>query len=165
MLLSSVGHKENADYSFASGNIADYLSEIKIPKQEQDIQEEDGLDELENFTKPEPERREIQESKSVSNVAGSALALLSDSLIPMLLAILLKASPETFKATKSEYEQIEQAFSDYTQQEGIKLPPWLVLIGTLGAVYGFKAHSAIAQKKEEQNELLKASAEKEEKED
>lgn len=159
---------EKKPYKFISGNIDGFMNEIKTPKQQQNIDEDIPIDDVEEPQEdPNDDYKSLNVKKAVAGVAGSSLTLFTDSVIPILIALLLKDDPENHKATDSELKQIEAAFTDYTQLQGVNLPPWVVLLGTVLSIYGFKAYSGLKQKQmsdeiatlKAENEKLKAKNE------
>lgn len=147
---------DEKEYRFASGS--SFLEELKRQKQDTGVSEDDGLDDLPPFEEEqdEQEQRTLQESKSVSRVAGEQLTLLTDTILPVLLAIMLKDDPDVYRATDNEKKMLDEAFASYTQMQGINMPPWLVLVGTVLSIYGFKAyHGYKFKKQEDENAKLK----------
>lgn len=150
-------------HKFLSGDISNYVESIRQKKQDQNIDEAEGLEDLDQEQSQGVEAPgdydELALKKKVANVAGSSLTLFADAIIPVLIALLLKDDPDTFKASDSELAQLEAAFSDYAQIQGVDMPPWIVLFGTIISIYGFKAYSGVTKKRaaeKEKEESLKS---------
>lgn len=142
---------EAPKHKFLSGDLSGFVSEMAADKQDMGIDESAGLDDLE---KPELEEREadyqeIKTTKRVANVAGSSLALMADALIPVLLALLFRDDADNYRCDPTEKDMLEKAFADYAQLQGVEMPPWLVLVGTVLSIYGFKAYHGFKIKNEE----------------
>lgn len=141
---------EAPKHKFLSGDISGFMGQMAAEKQNTGVDEADGLEELET---PEVEEQtdyqEIKTTKRVANVAGSSLALMADALIPVLLALLLKDDADNYRCDPTEKDMLEKAFADYAQLQGVEMPPWLVLVGTILSIYGFKAYHGFKEKRDE----------------
>jgi len=142
------------EHKFLSGDITGFMSEMQSSKQNTGVSEDAGIDEIEAQNIPEDDEnddyQEIRTPKKVANVAGSSLTLFADTLIPLLLALLLKGDADEYRCTPEEKPLLEQAFADYAQLQGVEMPPWLVLFGTIASIYGFKAYNGIKQRKQDE---------------
>lgn len=147
---------EAPKHKFLSGDISGFMGQMASEKQNTGVDETDGLEDLET---PEPEDQEtdyqeIKTNKRVANVAGSSLALMADALIPVLLALLFRDDADNYRCDPGEKDILEKAFADYAQLQGVEMPPWLVLIGTVLSIYGFKAYHGYKTKREEAENSL-----------
>lgn len=135
--------EEKTGYAFASGGIDDFISEYKLPKQDQPIDEAEGLDQIESFEQ-EPERKEslenIKARVSVANATGSLLALMVDNGVSTLLSAVVAKddNSEKYKATDKEKDELSNAISEYVKLKGVDIPPGMALIIIVLSIYGPK---------------------------
>ncbi|MEA4975430.1 MAG: hypothetical protein VB046_06810 [Paludibacter sp.] len=146
-----VAQEENK-YAFASGGIDDFLDDFKRPKQDQPIDEAEGLEEVESFEQQETEKAEPLESLrakvSVANATGSLLAIAVDAgLSTVLGAVIAKGDPEDYKASESEKEELQDAISEYVKLKGGDIPPGVALIIIILSIYGPKTAIAFQARK------------------
>lgn len=142
---------EAPKHKFLSGDISGFMGQMAAEKQNTGVDETDGLEDLE-MQEPEDQETDYQEiktTKRVANVAGSSLALMADALIPVLLALLLKDDADKYRCDPGEKDMLEKAFADYAQLQGVEMPPWLVLVGTVLSIYGFKAYHGFKAKRDD----------------
>jgi len=157
---------EVKQHKFISGNVGDLLSDLKRNKQDTGVDETENLSDLETqeseIIEDEPMQK-LKARKDVSDVAGSSMALMADSFLPVLLAIFLQDDPENYKCTEDERESLEQAFADFSRIQGIEMPPWVVLAGTVLGIFGYKAYHGFKVKKlEAENKRLQDIVDKQE---
>jgi len=151
-LLDKTGEKPTEiekPYSFASGGINDYLDELKVAKQPQDIDESEGLDELLELQEketPEPLEK-LKANTAVANASGKILAIAIDAALPVAIGLFLKDDPENYKASEDEKEALTDAFAEYTKLKGGDIPPWLALMITILSIYGVKGAAGYQNKK------------------
>lgn len=150
-LLDGNTIEEKTGYAFASGGIGDFINEFKLPKQDQPIDEAEGLDQIENFDE-EPERKEplenIRARVSVANATGSLLAIAVDAGVSTLLgAVIAKGDPQDYKANDTEKEELQNAISEYVKLKGGDIPPGVALIIIVLSIYGPKTALAFQSRK------------------
>jgi len=151
-LLTNVGEKPvepEKPYTFASGGIDGYMNELNVPKQPQDIDESEGLNELIDLQEHEPDEplEKIKARTAVANASGKILAIALDAAFPVALGLLLKDDPDNYKATPEEKEDLTEAFAEYTKLKGGEIPPWLALVITILSIYGVKGAAGFQNKK------------------
>lgn len=145
-------------YSFASGGIEDFENELQMPKQQQDIDEAEGLEDLGDLEEPEMQEG-LRAKASVANSTGSLLALTIDSIIPTGLAMLAdEDDPSEFKASPDEHDELKKVLSEYTKLKGADIPPGVGVLLVLLAIYGPKAFMAVKLRKA--NKLNREQAER-----
>lgn len=134
-------------YSFASGGIEDFENELQMPKQQQDIDEAEGLEDLGGLEESEMQEG-LRAKASVANSTGSLLALTIDSIIPTGLAMLAdEDDPSEFKASPDEHDELKKVLSEYTKLKGADIPPGVGVLLVLLAIYGPKAFMAVKLRK------------------
>ena len=144
---NNVQAENEQSYSFASGGIEDFENELKIPKQQQDIDEAEGLEDLGDLEEPEMQEG-LRAKASVANSTGSLLALTIDSIIPTGLAMLAdEEDPSEFKASPDEHDELKKVLSEYTKLKGADIPPGVGVLLVLLAIYGPKAFMAVKLRK------------------
>lgn len=156
------------DHNFISGNIGDLLSDLEKNKQNTGVDEDEGLDDIVNEEREQQSQQEPMQKlgarKDVSDVAGSSMALMADALIPVLIAIVLQDDPDRYKCDDDEFDALEKACSDFTRLQGVEMPPWLVLGGTVLSIFGYKAYSGSRLNKlEAENKRLQDLVDKQDK--
>ena len=149
------------DYQFVSGDIAEFMNDYKRPKQDQPIDETDGLD---DFTQ-QPDDQELEDKPlenlkarvSVANATGSLLATALDAGISTILGtVIAKGNPSDFKADEEQKEELTLAISEYVKLKGGDIPPGVALIIVILSIYGPKTGLAIQMRKfNEREEELK----------
>ena len=153
-------------YQFASAPIDEFINEMNVGKQQQNIDDTD-LDELDNqseTTENEPLEK-LKMRPSVANATGKLLAGTVDTVIPILMSLVIKDDLENYKASKDEFEDLADAFGQYAALKGADIPPGVALLITVGTIYGAKGYQGIQNKKlnDRNAELEKQLAEMREK--
>ncbi len=151
--FQNTASQEKDNYSFASGGMDDFLNDYRIPKQDQPIDETDGLDQIESFEE-EPEKVEPLESlKARSAVATSAAKIATiaiDGGASMILSSFVAKDddPDKYRATGKEQEALTEAIAEYIKIKGLKdMPPILGLVIVILGIYGPKTATAIQARK------------------
>ncbi len=134
-------------YQFASAPIDDFIRDLNVSKQEQNISDDD-LGELdEPIDQPDAPLEKLKMRPSVANATGKALMLTVDTVLPIGLALLIKDDAENYKATEAEREDLAEVFGEYAKLSGGEIPPWLMLLITVLSIYGIKAYNGVQNKK------------------
>lgn len=140
---------EKQPYKFASSGIDDYLNELKQPKQVQDIDEAEGLEELDNL-QPEADDEpmaKLQASNSVAKASGSLLTIALDTTVSTAFGLWAGDEPQNYKADDNEREELERAIGEYVKLKGGDIPPGFALVLIILSIYGSKGAMAFQFKK------------------
>jgi hypothetical protein len=146
--------EEKNNYSFASGGMDDFLDDYRKPKQDQPIDEAEGLDEIESFEDNETQKSEPLENhkaRAAVAISGAKIATIAiDGGASMILSSFVAKDddPEKYKATKEEREALTDAIAEYIKIKGLgDMPPLLGLLIVILGIYGPKTGVAIQARK------------------
>jgi hypothetical protein len=140
---------EKKPYQFASAGIDDYIGELNQPKQAHDIDEAEGLEELDDM-QPEPDTEPLEKlkaSNSVAKASGSLLTIALDTSLSTAFGLWAGDEPQNYKADENEREELEQAIGEYVKLKGGDIPPGFALVLIILSIYGSKGAMAFQFKK------------------
>lgn len=144
-----------------SGNIDEFISEMQAPKQDMNIDESEGLDELEDLQENETVERQdidVEMTANASKMTSKLLCTVLDSVIPNGLSLIAgdAESVNLYKASDEQRDELEEALTAYIRLKGGDIPPGIMVIILVITIYGSKIPLAIQQRKlNKEKELLK----------
>jgi len=142
--------QEEKPYKFASGGIDSFIGEFQTPKQEQDIDENAGFEELDEL-QPEQKREpleQLQASAGVANATASLLTIALDSSLSTMLAMFAGDDSENYKADSDQRDELEKGISRYLLIKGVDdIPPGVALLILVVSIYGGKGAMAFQVRK------------------
>ena len=156
-------------YTFSTGlnidsNLEGFAGEIRntpelIPVSERpsgteiDISDEAsaGVDLVpQDFEDPATVEEEQQRKlgRSVAENGGKALARSVDRVASVILAYIAHGEPSAYRSDKTEMADLQEAFVEFMMESGFVMSPGWNLAVALTSIYGFKAMSALHDRRE-----------------
>ena len=132
----------NEPTNLATGaDISSFVAELQQPKQEFAQSESifDALPEETPTPENEPQPREpirTQMTQGAANASGKLVVSVIDTVIPALQAWLAKTNADEFKAAEPDRAELETALSEYMKLKGGDIPPGLMCVILVVAIYG-----------------------------
>jgi len=143
-----LGDDNNINTNYPTGDLESFLTEIQAPKQNMNISEEEGLDELETLQEIEkPEKDDLVMKGSVANASGKLLATVIDTSLPAALGFLAKEKGSVYKADEEDRAELEKALGEYMKLKGGDIPPGMMVLVLVLSIYGAKIPMAIQHRK------------------
>jgi hypothetical protein len=140
---------DKKDYKFASTGINDYLGELNTPKQAQEIDENDGFEELENLQPIDDEPLEkLKANNSVAHATASIVTITLDTTLSTALGLYAGDKAENYKADPDQREELQDAIAEYVKLKGGDIPPGFALFLIILAIYGGKGAEAFQFRKQ-----------------
>ena len=141
-------------YQFASGGIDGFISEFQQPKQQQDIDENAGFEELDDLQEQETEKPQLQASAGVANATASLLTIALDSSLSTVLGMVAGGDTSDYKADPEQRDELEKGIARYLQIKGVDdIPTGVDLLILVVSIYGGKGAMTIQVRKlNKQNE-------------
>ena len=148
---------ENRAYSFASSDIDDFESELRVDKQKQSISMDDDLDnvfsDMDDEAQADAPLDKIKARGSVANATGSLFASMVDAGVSTAIGTFIaKDDPANWKASETERSEMESAIADYVKLKGGDIPPGVALLIVVLSIYGPKVAYAFQYRKMEQKQ-------------
>jgi hypothetical protein len=130
---------ENQQNLATGGDINAFIEELTQPKHPFE-QTESIFDALPSEPAPitahPAEKITTQMTAGAANASGKLVVSVIDTVIPALQAWLAKSDSEEFKADSSDRAELENALSEYMKLKGGDIPPGVMCIILVLAIYG-----------------------------
>lgn len=137
---------------YPSGDLKAFLDDYTTEKQDMNIDESDGLDDLEEkaasfVDEEEKEPVTIQMRAGAAKASGKLITTVIDTTIPAMLAAIAKDNVEEFKAAPEDREELEEALTEYMKLKGGDIPPSVMVIILISTIYLSKIPKVIELRK------------------
>ena len=143
-----LGDEKKINTEYPTGDSETFLTEIQSPKQNMNISEAEGLEELETLQVTEkPEKEDLVMKSSVANASGKLLATVIDTSLPAALGFLAKEEGSGYKADEEDRAELEKALGEYMKLKGGDIPPGMMVLVLVLSIYGAKIPMAIQHRK------------------
>lgn len=143
-----LGDEKKINTEYPTGDLETFLTEIQSPKQNMNISEAEGLEELETLQVTEkPEKEDLVMKSSVANASGKLLATVIDTSLPAALGFLAKEEGSGYKADEEDRAELEKALGEYMKLKGGDIPPGMMVLVLVLSIYGAKIPMAIQHRK------------------
>ena len=143
-----LGDEKKINTEYPTGDLESLLTEIQSPKQNMNISEAEGLEELETLQVTEkPEKEDLVMRSSVANASGKLLATVIDTSLPAALGFLAKEEGSGYKADEEDRAELEKALGEYMKLKGGDIPPGMMVLVLVLSIYGAKIPMAIQHRK------------------
>lgn len=127
------------------------------------LEQDDKLDDLADEADVQPEKLTKTELNTQLNMlelnkpTAKIIVQLMDVLVPVVIVLIIKgADSEQLKLTSEETQTLTEAWALYLRDSNVQMSPGMVLLGTIGIIYGSKVvialNTAKENKKAEQEE-------------
>ena len=134
---------------YPTGDIASFIEEFNQPKQDMNLDIAEGLDTLQPFDDQLPTGKlDTTTTRAAAGAGGRMIAAVIDTTIPMTLGMIAKESPDEFKATDSQREELEAALTEYMALRGDDIPPGVMVLILVLTIYGSQVPHALALRKQ-----------------
>lgn len=128
-----------------------------------DLEQDDKLNDLADEADVQPEKLTKTELNTQLNMlelnkpTAKIIVQLMDVLVPVIIVLIIKgADSEQLKLTSEETQTLTEAWALYLRDSNVQMSPGMVLLGTIGIIYGSKVvialNTAKENKKAEQEE-------------
>ncbi len=153
-----LGPDNNINTEFPTGSLDEFLNDMNAPKQDFNINIDDDPElneyEAENNWGEEPdhnqepdEKVDIQMKAKAARSGGKLIATVIDSALPAAMAYFADESPEHFKASESEKDDLTKALTEYMRLKGGDIPPGIMVIILVCAIYGCRIPEVVKLRK------------------
>ncbi len=119
------------------------------------LEQDDKLDDLADEADVQPEKLTKTELNTQLNMlelnkpTAKIIVQLMDVLVPVVIVLIIKgADSEELKLTPEETQTLTEAWALYLRDSNVQMSPGLVLLGTIGIIYGSKVVIALQTAKE-----------------
>ena len=120
-----------------------------------DLEQDDKLNDLADEADVQPEKLTKTELNTQLNMlelnrpTAKIIVQLMDVLVPVVIVLLIKgADSEQLKLTSEETQTLTEAWALYLRYSNVQMSPGMVLLGTIGIIYGSKVVIALQTAKE-----------------
>lgn len=121
-----------------------------------DLEQDDKLNDLANEADVQPaEKLTKTELNTQLNMlelnkpTAKIIVQLMDVLVPVVIVLIIKgADSEQLKLTSEETQTLTEAWAMYLRDSNVQMSPGMVLLGTIGIIYGSKVVIALQTAKE-----------------
>ena len=127
------------------GDLDEFMKEFMQPKQDMNIDENDGLENLQVERPEEPQH--IQMQSGAAEATGKLCVTVVDTVLPACLGVIAKDDGDNYKASDEERSELEEAFGEYMKLKGADVPPGVMVLILVGTIYGTKLPYAFQQRK------------------
>jgi len=142
---------EKQTHNFATADINDFVKELNEPKQE--FEQKTSI--FDNLPEDEPEKEQEQPKEKIktqmtegaANASGRLVVSVIDTVIPAVQAWCAKSDTEDFKAKENDRAELEDAFSEYMKLKGGDIPPGLMCVILVLAIYGSNVPKMLEMRK------------------
>ena len=134
--------------NYPTGDITSFIEEFNQPKQDMNLDIAEGLDSLEPFDDAPSGKLDTTTTRAAASAGGRMIAAVIDTTLPMTLGMIAKESPEEFKATDSQREELEAALTEYMALRGDDIPPGIMVMILVFTIYGSQVPHALALRKQ-----------------
>lgn len=143
-----LGDEKKINTEYPTGDLETFLTEIQSPKQNMNISEDEGLEELETLQVTEKtEKEDLVMKSSVANASGKLLATVIDTSLPAVCGFFAKGNPKKYKADEEERTELEKALGEYMKLKGGDIPPGMMVLVLVLSIYGSKIPMVIQDRK------------------
>lgn len=119
------------------------------------LEQDDKLDDLADEADVQPEKLTKTELNTQLNMlelnkpTAKIIVQLMDVLVPVVIVLIIKsADSEQLKLTSEETQTLTEAWALYLRDSNVQMSPGMVLLGTIGIIYGSKVVIALQTAKE-----------------
>lgn len=129
---------------------------------EQDDKLNDLADEADSFSEKltKTELNTQLNMLELNKPTAKIIVQLMDVLVPVVIVLIIKgADSEELKLTSEETQTLTEAWALYLRDSNVQMSPGMVLLGTIGIIYGSKVVIALQENKkaeQEEQELKEA---------
>lgn len=120
-----------------------------------DLEQDDKLNDLADEADVQPEKLTKTELNTQLNMlelnkpTAKIIVQLMDVLVPVVIVLIIKgADSEGLKLTPEETQTLTEAWALYLRDSNVQMSPGMVLLGTIGIIYGSKVVIALQTAKE-----------------
>lgn len=120
-----------------------------------DLEQDDKLNDLADEADVQPEKLTKTELNTQLNMlelnkpTAKIIVQLMDVLVPVVIVLIIKgADSEQLKLTSEETQTLTEAWALYLRDSNVQMSPGMVLLGTIGIIYGSKVVIALQTAKE-----------------
>ena len=120
-----------------------------------DLEQDDKLNDLADEADVQPEKLTKTELNTQLNMlelnrpTAKIIVQLMDVLVPVVIVFVIKgADSEELKLTPEETQTLTEAWALYLRDSNVQMSPGMVLLGTIGIIYGSKVVIALQTAKE-----------------
>lgn len=120
-----------------------------------DLEQDDKLNDLADEADIQPEKLTKTELNTQLNMlelnrpTAKIIVQLMDVLVPVVIVLIIKsADSEQLKLTSEETQTLTEAWALYLRDSNVQMSPGMVLLGTIGIIYGSKVVIALQTAKE-----------------
>lgn len=131
-----------------------------------DLDQDDKLNDLADEADIQSEKLTKTELNTQLNMlelnkpTAKIIVQLMDVLVPVVIVLIIKgADSEQLKLTSEETQTLTEAWALYLRDSNVQMSPGMVLLGTIGIIYGSKVVIALQENKkaeQEEQELKEA---------
>lgn len=149
MIGAPTNNNSPVNSNYPTGDIASFIEEFNQPKQDMNLDIAEGLDALEPLEEDMPTGKlDTTATRAAAGAGGRMIAAVIDTTIPMTLGMIAKESPDEFKATDSQREELEAALTEYMALRGDDIPPGVMVLILVLTIYGSQVPHALALRKQ-----------------
>ena len=148
MIGAPTNNNSPVNSNYPTGDIASFIEEFNQPKQDMNLDIAEGLDSLEPFDDAPSGKLDTTTTRAAASAGGRMIAAVIDTTLPMTLGMIAKESPEEFKATDSQREELEAALTEYMALRGDDIPPGVMVLILVLTIYGSQVPHALALRKQ-----------------
>lgn len=148
MIGAPTNNNSPVNSNYPTGDIASFIEEFNQPKQDMNLDIAEGLDSLEPFDDAPSGKLDTTATRAAAGAGGRMIAAVIDTTIPMTLGMIAKESPDEFKATDSQREELEAALTEYMALRGDDIPPGVMVLILVLTIYGSQVPHALALRKQ-----------------
>lgn len=119
------------------------------------LEQDDKLNDLADEADVQPEKLTKTELNTQLNMlelnkpTAKIIVQLMDVLVPVVIVLIIKgADSEQLKLTSEETQTLTEAWALYLRDSNVQMSPGMVLLGTIGIIYGSKVVIALQTAKE-----------------
>lgn len=119
------------------------------------LEQDDKLNDLADEADVQPEKLTKTELNTQLNMlelnkpTAKIIVQLMDVLVPVVIVLIIKsADGERLKLTSEETQTLTEAWALYLRDSNVQMSPGMVLLGTIGIIYGSKVVIALQTAKE-----------------
>lgn len=136
--------------------------DYEVPEQSTSFVDID--DEVETEVQTDVTNKEVRTQLNMIKLnepTAEIITSLMDSLIPVVFVLIIKeADNDKLKLTDNERETLTNAWAQYLKDSNVEMSPGVVLLGTIGIIYGSKITMVLTERKRakeiEEKELKQA---------
>ena len=149
MIGAPTNNNSPVNSNYPTGDIASFIEEFNQPKQDMNLDIAEGLDALEPLEEDMPTGKlDTTATRAAAGAGGRMIAAVIDTTIPMTLGMIAKESPDEFKATDSQREELEAALTEYMALRGDDIPLGVMVLILVLTIYGSQVPHAFALRKQ-----------------